>query len=81
VHHCEGNAKGGVMKFNIVNLISLTFVVELVNFTCKCVSLCLFVPLDAVLETAVLLRFDNIPVKITTLIGQQANSYSASQFI
>jgi len=29
------------MKFNTVNLISLTFAVELVNCTCKCHSVCL----------------------------------------
>jgi len=29
------------MKFNTVNLISLTFVVELVNCTCKSHSVCL----------------------------------------
>jgi hypothetical protein len=104
------------MKFNTMNLISLTFVVELVNCTCKCHSVCLSrwmlywrlagsVLLTLVSGSSVntlgtgylnclyaykcksassvlnVLRFYNIPVKITTLMGLQANSYSVSQFM
>jgi len=78
------------MKFNTMNLISLTFVVELVKCTVRvtvsvypfgCCTGDMLGQFYERLYQAVLLRFYNIPVKITTLMGLQANSYSASQFM